>query len=283
MEQYSTERLKRVHEIIFEILCDIDDYCRENNITWFLGGGTCLGAARHHGFIPWDDDGDIMMPRADYERFISGFAGAYADKYKTMSLQTWPQWDLPHAQIANWSIKRISTTRRDAKESGFGVDVFPMDGIPSEPSAQKRVYRRIKVLAMLRRVLILKEIPRQERHRRTKRMLGEAMRLMGITSQQIGRCIENYGKRFCYEASEYVGAITAIGPNPCEREKLSREDVRDTEYLPFEGRKLPVFNGYKHYLRNLYGDDYMEIPTDPQILGRTHLRELEVLWPDDLK
>ena len=69
-EQAILEEIHALQDIELEILLDVDRFCRENGITYFLGEGTLLGAIRHHGFIPWDDDVDVIMKRADYERFL---------------------------------------------------------------------------------------------------------------------------------------------------------------------------------------------------------------------
>ncbi|MGN0185217.1 MAG: LicD family protein, partial [Aristaeellaceae bacterium] len=73
------ELVQQLQRLSYAILCDVDDYCRANNIRYYLSGGTCLGAVRHKGFIPWDDDVDVMLPRRDYERLIAGFGAAYPD------------------------------------------------------------------------------------------------------------------------------------------------------------------------------------------------------------
>lgn len=72
--------VKRIQKSVFKILCDVDELCKENHITYYLSGGTCLGAVRHQGFIPWDDDADIMLPRSEYSRFLKLVAEKLGEK-----------------------------------------------------------------------------------------------------------------------------------------------------------------------------------------------------------
>lgn len=79
--EISDEQFLALHEVLISIVEDIVGYCDENHLKYFLGGGSCLGAVRHQGFIPWDDDVDLDMPRKDFEVFKSGFLKRFGDKY----------------------------------------------------------------------------------------------------------------------------------------------------------------------------------------------------------
>lgn len=153
MAEVTEELIARVHRAVFAIMCDIDDYCQKNRIVYYLSGGTCLGAARHRGFIPWDDDGDLMMPRRDYERFVAGFGRAYEGKYRLGCFETNAQWDKPHAVVWDLGAKCVYTSRLNDVEMGFFVDIFPMDGLPATPFMQKRHYKAIRDLATMRKLL----------------------------------------------------------------------------------------------------------------------------------
>ena len=82
----NTFSLKEIQKIEFDILSHIDSFCKKKNIRYFLGCGTLLGAVRHKGFIPWDDDVDICMLREDYDRFIKEYKGDYDKRYKLLSI-----------------------------------------------------------------------------------------------------------------------------------------------------------------------------------------------------
>ena len=133
------DKLGKIHEITFEILCAIDDYCREKNITYYLSGGTCLGAARHQGFIPWDGDADIMLPRKDYEKLVRTFAGAYPGKYAVSELNVTEGWYRSYARIWNVETKVFFHNKRETP-MGLFVDVFPIDGLPNKKWKQKLFY-----------------------------------------------------------------------------------------------------------------------------------------------
>lgn len=122
--------IESIQKIVYKILCDIDDFCAQNQIKYYLSGGTCLGAVRHHGFIPWDDDGDIMMPREDYDRFVVGFAKAFSGKYMVGSLATDSEWQRPAGRVWDLSTK-LEQTKFTGREMGVFIDVFPIDGLPN--------------------------------------------------------------------------------------------------------------------------------------------------------
>lgn len=264
------ELVRQVQRISYAILCDVDDYCRKNNIRYYLSGGTCLGAVRHQGFIPWDDDVDIMLPRRDYERLIAGFAAAYPDKYRVGSLQTDPDWIRPYARIWDKNTELIQKLT-DEKPMGILIDVFPIDGLPSGGLGRRLFFRKLKAIEALRSAARRKMFFPHERHRLLKRMLGVLMRPIG--PRFFARRLENAARRYDFDKCEYVAVSMAI--HYWDREIIQKSCMDRPAMLRFEDRSFPVPVGYDTYLRNLYGD-YMQIPPDAAEKGYSHLEGWEV-------
>ncbi len=134
--------VKEVQEVSLEILKRLDAFCRERGIRYFLDSGTLLGAARHKGFIPWDDDADVVMPRPDYERFVKEFPDS--GEYKLFSPSRGNCF-VPYSRLCEMRrtyFKQESLWTYEAP--GVGVDVIPMDGAPDDPEEFDRTVERIK-------------------------------------------------------------------------------------------------------------------------------------------
>ena len=150
--------LEDVHEVLYDILVDIHEFCVENNIMYSLGGGTLLGAIRHNGFIPWDDDIDIQFSRPEFERFIHSYHSKRG--YRLFSRE------LPGCEDVGVAFARVCEMERTYVDTGLSpwqrcptglwIDIMPIDGAPSDETvARKRIkkmtlYWRLAVLARAR-------------------------------------------------------------------------------------------------------------------------------------
>ncbi|MBR5336714.1 MAG: LicD family protein [Lachnospiraceae bacterium] len=256
--------VQRMQKILFGILCDIDDYCKENDIRYFLSGGTCLGAVRHQGFIPWDEDIDIMMPRPDFDRFMKGFAEKFRSRYGAGWLKGNEEWVIQYGRIWDLTTK-ISHKYLDFGDMGVFVDIFPIDGLPDRRWQQKIVYNKLKVLKVLRYAAVMKEPTG------IKKVIHVLCKPLG--GHRLALAMEDQVRRYPFDSSRYVAVSMAFHYG--EKETIRRENMAGAVYLPFNGRMLPVPRGYKKYLTNLYGN-YMEIPKDAEKNGYSHLDHWEV-------
>lgn len=127
------ETLKKAHVCMVEILKEIDRICTKHQITWFLFAGTALGAVRHHGFIPWDDDCDIAMPRKDYNKFLEVAEEELSNKFFFQTKQTDPYYGRPMVKIRMNGTKLVEFDEKmnEKYHQGIFVDIFPYDYFPS--------------------------------------------------------------------------------------------------------------------------------------------------------
>ena len=277
MADQGTERdaLHRMQDIVYQMLCDIDDYCREQNIPYFLSGGTCLGAVRHHDFIPWDDDGDIMLPRKEYYRFMDGFAQRYEGKYAVGALHMDPKWNRQWGKIWDPATK-IEYMNYPDRTLGVFVDVYPIDGMPKSRRRQKAIYKAQKVLVDLIRDCLRTDIPPKVRHKPLRRFIRVFTRRIG--AHFFADKIDWLVRRFDFDTSEYVACSVPVHYGP--RETIRREHMASAVDVRFRDRMLPVPVGYDTYLTNLYGD-YMTPPSDASADSRTHSENWTVTFGDE--
>lgn len=145
MEKIDELELRRIQ---LTSLQKIDTFCHENGIRYYLAYGTLLGAVRHKGYIPWDDDIDIMMPRPDYVRFINTFNG-FTINNRVVSHLLDPAYPWPFAKVVDTNTVMEEHIKYAYKNMGVYVDIFPIDGIPDNKRKMLWQYRYVKFLKLL--------------------------------------------------------------------------------------------------------------------------------------
>jgi len=250
--------IARMKQIFLMIYKDIFKVCRENGLTLLLGGGSALGAIRHKGFIPWDDDIDLMMPRADYETFKKIFAGTLSDKYVLQ---------VPNAdgcEISNLYMKVIlrGTERKELQKlnapglHGLWVDIFPIEGLPTDKKKVKRHYYIAKSMVTMRKLAYFQGISGTMSIQKFIRIVSRPFaKLMGYRFWN--KCLLKIAKKYKYEECEYVGVVTSCFHTM--EEYIRREGYGTPVKVEFEGKLYNAPADTHTYLSNLYGD-YMQLP-----------------------
>lgn len=249
------DELKRLQ---LEMLVEIDKYCNANNIQYSLAYGTLLGAVRHQGYIPWDDDIDIMMLRDDYEKFISSFRTPHME---ALYHQKSKSYYLPFAKV----VRTDTVMEEDVSiksDMGVYIDVFPIDTLPS-----RKINR--KVLFTLRRILnsiYQFKVVRLSSHRgRVKNIILGMGKLLckPISMHCLLTGMERLSRIHAGKPSCYCSPIADIDRTS------GRVFVKDlfTSYtsLNFEGKSFQAISSYDAWLSQVYGD-YMALPpADKQV------------------
>lgn len=132
--------IEEIKKIQLEILKYVDQFCSQNNIKYALGYGTLIGAVRHKGFIPWDDDIDIIMRRNDYNRFIELFSKE-TGRYKVWSHNLQTDYPIPYAKVTDEKTLKLEGTNYYV-ERGVDIDVFPLDDLPNDEKAVDKVFKK---------------------------------------------------------------------------------------------------------------------------------------------
>lgn len=269
------EDLRRKLQLVqLELVIELDRICRKNNIEYFLDSGTLLGAVRHKGFIPWDDDLDIGMLREDYERFLKI---APKDLEKEYFLQTWysdENYGLPFAKIRkNNTIYMEGTAENVKAHAGIYIDIFPYDNYGN--SKLKQGYH----LSLIRRMIAVKCGYKQWREfssskiRAKKTLIYIPIRLASALFTKIFLI-----KKYEEIARKYNGIQTEdVFENSSAnygKWVIDKENLAETIEMEFEGVKLRVPKGYDQYLTRIYGD-YMQLPPVEKRGSRHSVAELK--------
>lgn len=270
-------RLQKIREIQLEQIKIIKIFvkiCEKENLTYYMIGGTMLGAIRHKGFIPWDDDADFGMPRSDYDKFLT-----VASKYLTngVILETFStnsQYPYYFSRVSSSEHKIFFGTGKKGRMENIWVDIFPLDGMPN-----KRIIRLFhKYYLLLCRALY--QFSRFEEYvdfNKSNRIwyerflifLGNNLPIEKWLSKKKEWCrVDKALKKYPYEQYDYL--INLMGGHKL-KELFSKKVFGEGFIYDFEGMKLCGPSNYDFYLKQLYGD-YMTFP--PEAERNWHRTEL---------
>lgn len=251
MKKLECEQIK---EYELQLLISFSEYCDRHGLCYTLAGGTLLGAIRHKGFIPWDDDIDVMMPRSDYIRFQN--IAKNQGEFEIRSISD-GSCCIPYLKILNIDTIIHSEFADTPNANSLWIDVFPIDGLPKEKKHVKRIYMYVRFLRRLLLIAMSKIGKGSTRIRRiAKTLLYLPLNMIG--SYRFARWIDNYCQKIKFEESNYVGGISwGYGPQECMPKAEWLERVK----VEFEGHEFWAPGCWDLYLRNLYGD-YMQLPPE---------------------
>ena len=244
--------MKKIHEKALEILIVFDSVCKKLGLKYSISSGTLLGAVRHKGFIPWDDDIDVSMPREDYEKFLKQAQQHLPEEYFLEHFTTEKYCINTFAKLKNsnttW-IERGVDTKHDIN-LGMYIDIFPIDTIKSSEQI-KKLSKKVKFYRWLRKSYFLNLKNKSFIHKISKIFIFYPLaRIIGL--QRINRkedkLLQSFGK------GEYTTADMSARNN-CVPYKIFEEFTT----LEFEGKQFSAIKDYDTYLSTFYGD-YMELP-----------------------
>lgn len=242
--------LEERKKIQFCILQTVDSFCNRNQITYFLSSGTLLGAVRHGGYIPWDDDIDIAMPRPDYEKFIRIFN---EDNYNVV--------DSMHDDNFPYHLAKIIDKRTFLKEKrhkyddlGIHIDLFPLDGVPANLRQWKWHLFKINKYRYLREIKCLVVSDVSNGGKRICFYLAKAS-LFFLSKKFLAKRIYKLLTQYSWEDAMFVASLASTTEKiPCRK-----DNFKETTFAMFEGRKFKIPAGFDCWLRLIFGD-YMQLP-----------------------
>lgn len=253
-------KLREMQLKTFDLLCNIDRICKKNNIKYSLFGGTIIGAIVHKGFIPWDDDIDLVMDRENFNRFKSICEDGLPDNLEYKDYFKDNKSFVLFSKIIDKSTTCIMTNQYGNKIiSGVFVDITVLDNIPSN-----KLIRTVQYLASLLMILYVNKNSPENR--------GKLINLGGkiflkITPKNlypvIVKKIFKFVTGFKRNSNTYLDEIIAIN---APKINLDADTLDEFVEFEFEGRKFPVFKKYHEYLTKRYKRDYTTLPPEDEQL-----------------
>ena len=266
------ETLRRVQLTQLEIAKEIKRVCEDCGIEYWLDSGTLLGAVRHKGFIPWDDDLDIGMKRDDYERFLELAPQRLNPQFHLQQWETDPGYGLCFAKIRKAGTVYIENkTQRSSAENGIFVDIFPYDHFGNDPKGQGWPIKIIKTMMMVKSGI---NTWIEEDSINYKRLMKNIPPMMISPFFSRKKLIQKYTALATQYNTQPAEFYFPQGISNYGRWLIPVSAVEEVMDAPFEDATFRIPKGYDAYLTHAYGD-YMKLPPEEQRENRHQILEVK--------
>lgn len=255
MKKIDVEELKKIQ---MEILDYFDSFCKRHDIHYWLDYGTLLGAVRHKGYIPWDDDLDIGMLREDYQKAAALFNKESNGLFDFSTPDNNRKHRYPFGKITKTDTVLYEYGEAGIK-SGVYVDVFPYDNCPKSEKRKKRIFARRTLLGRLRRL----QLPMRKGLKGPKKLgyiIGSVvMKLVPVNTLE--RALDKNARQYESYNSKYVCEF--VDPYDAKSSTIPKKVFQNLTELEFEKKYYPAPVQYDYWLKTYYGD-YMELPPEKE-------------------
>lgn len=248
MRQIGIEELKKLQIAALDVTTE---FCDSHGIIYWLDGGTLLGAIRHGGYIPWDDDIDIGMLRPDFERFVKEFNG-YNDRYAVKCIDIDPEFCYPFAKVLD-NTTVIYEPDENGSKINVNIDIFVYDNAPDD---DVKVKRSLKIRDFYRNTNQLRTMNNKPSGNLARQLFVRFLRLLLLPfpKNYFAKKMSSNAKRYNGHDTRRVGNLVGYMPFCCNRR------VFDSFIMhKFEGKEYKIPVGYDEWLTEFYGD-YMQLP-----------------------
>lgn len=265
MKEYEPQVLRKLQLLELDILKDFDAICRKHDIPYVVMYGAAIGAVRHGGFIPWDDDIDVVMLRTDYESFLKIAKSEFSNKYQILNSDENFNYPLIISRMMLSDTKFVIEHYKYLKlDTGIFLDIFPLDNIGDDKADEEKQYRDAW---FWNKLMILRQMPfpNVPMHGMKKKvihficaLIHYSLMILHISPKWLYKNCKEACLRHQNESTKRVGFVTGSAKYALP---IQKDELFPPQYLDFEGISLPFPNQTDKVLRRIY-DDYMQLPPE---------------------
>ncbi len=256
-----TKKTKEIWAIELDLLKEFIRVCKKYGLTYYAIGGTLLGAVRHKGFIPWDDDIDIVMPRKDYNQLLKVSQKEFNEPYFLQTAETEYKFWRSHIQIRNSNTTgAILIDVPHNINRGIFIDVFPLDSIPDSKRKRTKIAKRLKYIKWFGDTLYYWNGSKWSNLNMLQRIKKTIM-LIPNNDKVYKKLYHQFNKVICKMSHIGGKQVAHLALGYREKTIWDKSSFEDSIEMVFHDIKINIPIGYKDVLKKHYGSSYMDIPS----------------------